>query len=298
MRRIIEATSATLEESIRNRRLKWIVGVPTGILGAISFILMCLDVELAAYATSTVLSLWLVCCVFILAISRRYMRREINMFQGIAEHYGRHIYETQSSSPGYFRVLSWNEVQVLRSDGSVDITRDLTISPVSEILRAVWTSAESSRGALSDTELDRLYEGLRTPILNDDDSEGIDLRRAVFRGTGAEVIFNIFPLEAVQPGDALRFRLSLSWPKYAEKLVTGSIDENYWEFAQEVEYFHFEMHLPSELGVSADTLKLSPLKGTTYPKKDTTPTGVVVSFEISKVEALKRYGFNCQILGG
>ena len=133
-----EALSAWIEERIRGRQLRWMVGAPSALGGLGTAAGAVLGLTLVVNLSLAFLCAWLAACVIALAIDRRTIRREQRETAEVLRAYGDRVRNHQETTRDLFHIVSWDEDVAVGKNGDTTIIRDLTLLAGPEPVSAIW----------------------------------------------------------------------------------------------------------------------------------------------------------------
>lgn len=290
MKQGLASISDWVEDLIRDRKLRWMVAIPSAI-GTI-LIIVGIATQLRDLANVSLLctTVFLGVVVIVMALSRRHMRREIGNKQAVLDHYGDWILRSQRDNPDYFAISAWNEEQTVAKRGDTVIVRDIDITAGAIPVPAVWTRASANSTV-------HLSPNVRSAIdvearFLDDDGEPTTriVTGAVWDDEKTIRILIYFSVD-LAPNATTRIRLRIRWPRYAAELLDGRVEKEHWVFRRPVGSFSVKTVFTKDfapLGVTVSKLANSPKPITTTNKTDGSTS---LEFSVPNVEKDVEYGY-------
>lgn len=293
--RLWESFADFVEDKVRDRKLRWLVGAPTAAASLVVALGLYKQDGRMVNLTLASISIFLGLAVLGMALSRAYMRRQASKESKVVDRYANAIYLAQKDNPSYFTIDKWSENQAIGKKADTRIVRDIDIIAGDESVPAVWTLAScSTSGYFDNHHRDDVLVEAR--YLNDDGEEGTRLVTSSVLHSGRGIRITIFFDHDLVPHDVTRIRLTLEWPRYAGDLLDGGSTKEYWKFHRPTNEFVANIHYSKEFAPNGIRVtRLSDASSPQVQQKREADGTSSVSLPVSNVVQKTEYGYHIEL---
>lgn len=294
MKELISALADWIEDKVRDRKLRWIVSVPSALASLLAIVGIAASIQPLANLSLLTLSVFLFAVVVVLSVNRRYMRRELGATDQILRAYGEQIRLAQETDHNLFHTKNWSERVSVSQKGDAVIMRDITVEIGPRPVRAIWSlSTRNSDDHLSSSVRDSVR--VSAQYLNADGTDGTNIvTTASWEESGKLRTYLYFDRE-VPPHETVRLRLTLRWPRYAADILDGGTEVNHWLFRRTTD--SFESTVLFEKSFSSRKLRITPLEGSSTPEitRDPASGQTEIYLNLDKIEVDREYGYRIDL---
>jgi hypothetical protein len=299
---LYDSLADTIEDLIRDRKLRWLIALPSGIGTVIVLggtVLAATGVvpglSLPVNVTLVVLAVFLGVSVLVLALSRRFLRGELARKNLVLERYGDRIREAQENNVDLFHTNAWDEEARVGKKGDTTIARTMTIRAGAAPVPAIWTLASrNSEAHLGQAVKDKVRIVAR--FIHDDGSEGTELVSiGRWEGDRSIRIFIFFDRD-LSPQTEVCIRLVIHWPKYGADMLDGTSEINHWTFRRQTD--DFKSLQIYEKSFAPKGVRITPLPGSPAPDRttDATSGSTHVRLNLGQIAIGQEYGYRADLV--
>jgi len=293
MRTITHAIADTVERLVRDRKLFWIVSIPSGIFAVLLGLGFVTDTNSLVNVTMVIALAFLVLVVITLALSRRYMRREIGERSELLNRYVREIHERQTNDALLFTTEEWDETTRVSQKGNAEITRLLTLKVGAEPLSAVWNGTNrNSENHLTTAIKKRVKVEART--VNPHGQVGARILTTV-EWNGPRMTTYIHFDDVLNSGEEVKVRLHIEWPRFYADMLDGVVEKNRWTFLRVSRLFKSTIYF--DKAFAPNGVVCSPLMGSPDPVHtvDSNNGSSTLRLELDNIVANTRVGYHVEL---
>lgn len=294
MKRIFGALADQVEDLVRDRKLRWMVAIPSAMAtGIVAFGLWAKLGDLVN-VTLACTSVFLALTVGVMAMARRFMRRQVIQSQKVVARYADAIFRAQEANPDYFRIVKWLEEQDVRKAGDTTIVRDIAIRAGDQRVPAVWVRASrSSNQHLGNAVRSKISVVAR--YINDDDTEGTRLVSTFDWESEKGIRITVFFDHDLDPHAEARIRLTIQWPQYSADLLAGEATKEFWVFRRTIDELHSTIGYSN--GFAPNGVKVTTLPGSPTPsiQKGGASGSSSVTLLVTELTPHREYGYHVEI---
>lgn len=279
-----------IEDKVRDRKLRWLIAIPSGIGTLLGIVGIAKAIQPLANVSFLLLSIFLFIVVIVLGVNRRYMRRELGRTAQVLRTYGERVRRAQETNRDLFQTTQWTETMTISEKGNAAIVRDITVRIGSEPVAAIWSLA--SRNS-SEHMSASIRESVRVDAcyLDADSSEGTAIVTTHTWEGDAKLRIYVYFDRDVAPGETVKLRLVIRWPKYAADILDGHTELNHWVFRRQTD--SFESTVLIERSFSSKPLRVTTLSGSPDPavSSDESSGHTKIHLDIPDIEVDREYGY-------
>lgn len=294
MKNLFSALADSIEDLVRDRKLRWMVAIPSLIATILLVVGIASRVSQFVNVTLLVTSLFLGAVVLVMAMARRYMRRQIIQKSKVVGRYADSIFRTQESNPSYFTIESWDEAQAVGKKGDTTIVREIRIKAGQYPVPAVWARASRSSE-------ENLSSGIKSKIkvearyINADGTDGTRLVSSFNWESDKGIRITVFFDHDLEALTSALIRLTIYWPRYSADLLTGEASKEYWKFHRSIDSLKASITYSKSFapaGVRVTELAGSPAPSVQKGRADGSSS---VSLFVPDVIPGREYGYHVEI---
>lgn len=295
LRNLVQILSNFIEEQIRDLKLFWLISIPTTIGTIVVGLGLVTTAPALADVTLVVLALFLGLSVIVLALSRRYLRREIGQKDEVLNRYADQVRKRQEGDPNFFTTKEWREEVRVKSDGDTVVVRYFTLVAGPNSVPTIWTFADRNSAAHLEKKIrDRIKTEVR--FVSPDGELGTEIISVHRWETDTGIRVYIHFDRDIEPYEEVKVRLELTWPRYYADLLDSRTEINRWVFRRES--FKFDSQTTFESSFAPNSVRVTPLTGSPAPRKSMSETSGSTSIQLilDEIEINKEYGYRIDMI--
>lgn len=292
MRELFSSIATLVEDNVRDRKLRWMVAIPSAIATVLALVGITSKNALLVNVSLACLSGFLGLVVIAMAISRRYMRRDLGDRAHILRMYGKRIRDAQEENLDLFQTLEWSENVDATKNGDAVIVRDITIQAGETRVPAIWSLASRNSNQHMTDSVKRAVKVVAN-FLDDAGEVGAKVVTSTdWEGTGERLrVYIHFPRE-LSPRSVARVRLTIKWPKYFADILDGQPEVNHWVFRRSTS--KFDSVVTFQKAFSDRRISISNLQDSPAPRvqRDSASGTTSVHLNLQTIEVDREYGYS------
>jgi len=294
VKHLFSALADWIEDKVRDRKLRWLIAVPSGVATVLAIIGIAAAIQPLANVSLLVLSIFLFIVVITLGVNRRYMRRELGRTGRVLQTYGERVRRTQETNRDLFHTVRWSESVAVADKGNTTIVRDISVRIGAQPVAAIWSlSSRNSAAHLSPSIRDKVR--VDACYLEDDGAEGTSIVTThSWEGESRLRVYIYFDRD-VAAGETIRIRLVIRWPKYSADILDGNAEVNSWVFRRPTD--SFESTVSFSRSFSGKPLRVTTLNGSPAPEVsiDNASGQTKVHLNLTQIEVDREYGYRVDL---
>jgi len=293
--KLFESLADVIEGQIRDRRLRWMVGIPSGVAAIIVGIGWVFGLPVVVNVTLVCVSVFLALTVVCMAISRRYMRRSLGRTYQILNRYGDRIRDEQERDKNLFHTTAWREEVRVGKDGDTTIIRFMTLQAGPGPVSAVWTLASRNSPAHLSEQVKEAVR-VNANFLDEEDVVGTSIVTTTrWEGERFLRIYMYFDRDLAADSTTM-IRLQIKWPKYSADLLDGIVEPSTWIFRRPTS--SLKVATAYDKVFAPTGVRVTPLVGSVKPTitQDEASGSTHVRFELDDIEVDREYGYRVELI--
>lgn len=294
VKQVFSALADWIEDKVRDRKLRWLIGIPSALATALAIIGIAGRIQPLANVSLLTLSAFLFLVVIVLGVNRRYLRREIAKATTVLKSYGGRIRRAQETNNDLFHTTAWVENVSVGHKGDAYIVRDITIKAGPESVPAIWSlSIRNSDAHLGASVRDAVR--VDACYLSEDGEEGTGIVTTAEWEDNRKLRAYMYFDRDLDPGTIVQIRLTIKWPRYAADMLDGTPEINNWVFRRQTA--SFTSTVTFEKAFTKRQLRVSTLHGSPPPQvtPDVASGQTKIHLNLNEIEVDREYGYRIDV---